>query len=567
VDLRESLVDDLQIGVIVTGAHSRVVRYVNATACGILGREPDTVLGRSWRSLVPQSDYELLTSYERRVIRSGLAASGERFPPFLMRFARPGGEIVHVRVVSILTHEFTGRFEGDEPHLVNRVEDVTDREQIASYVRLAMDNSPVTMSLVDRSGRVVFSTGGRSPQETEDILDAEATSITEVFAHNREMMSMFAIALSGEVGSTVVHEYGRWYDLHVVPITDATDHVRVVAGLSTDVTERELALAGQAQLAILAEQALVTLEPVDLWHRATGVLAAHLGAAATFHEVDATAAPAHAPRLAARAGPPLPSAAAESILSTVMRTGRATARASTARASDARASDLSGGRRILAAPVGRPGACTAVVTVYRPGPDAEPFSDRDEEFLGAVASVLGSAAVRFAAEQEIRHRSTHDALTDLPNRSWLLDRLARALKRDRTGVVFIDLDGFKSVNDSYGHRVGDELLREVARRLRAAVRPDDLVARLAGDEFAVLCEHVGSTAAVEQLARRMLAAIREPVALADATVHISASIGVAISHADLSDPDRLLNASDMAMYAAKRAGAGRCMVHGTRMHA
>jgi diguanylate cyclase (GGDEF)-like protein len=247
---------------------------------------------------------------------------------------------------------------------------------------------------------------------------------------------------------------------------------------------------------------------------------------------------------------------AGSVLSTVIQTGRATVQES----------ETPGGWRILAAPVGRPGAFTAVVAVHREGAEAEPFTAPDEEFLGAVASVLGSAAVRFAAERELRHRSTHDALTDLPNRAWLLDRLAHTLRHHRTGMIFIDLDGFKSINDTHGHHAGDQLLREVARRLRTAVRPGDLVARLAGDEFAVLCEGVDSPAAVERLAQRLLAAIGEPVVLAEATVRISASAGVAISDTDLLDPDRLLNASDIAMYTAKRTGAGRCIAHQSWMH-
>ncbi|ABW12356.1 diguanylate cyclase with PAS/PAC sensor [Parafrankia sp. EAN1pec] len=560
MDFRESLVDELRIGVIITGAHSRIVRYVNATACQILGREPDEMLGRSWQTLVPQTDYELFTRYERRVIGQGPGGSDKRFPPFRMRFARPGGEIVHVWVTSTLAHNFVGLFGDDEPQLVSRLEDVADREQIASYLGLALDNSPMSVGLVDPFGRIVFATRGRSPQETEDTLNAEATSVFEVFADYQEPLSMVEAAFKGESDSLVVQAYGRYFDFHVVPITDAAGQVRLAAALATDVTERELARAGQAQLASLAEQALVTLEPVDLWQHATTVLANQLDAAATLHEIDVAVATAHGTKLTATAtataGPPVPSDVAENVLSTVIRTGRTTLRTA----------DLTEGWRTLAAPIGRPGVCRAVVAVHRPGPDREPFGDRDEEFLVAVASVLGSAAARFAAEQEIRYRSTHDTLTDLPNRSWLLERLARSLKLHRTGVVFIDLDGFKTVNDTYGHQAGDRLLCEIARRLEAAVRPDDLVARLAGDEFAVLCERVDSPAAVERLARRVLAEIEEPVVLAEGTVRVSASAGVAISRADLSDPDRLLNASDIAMYAAKRAGAGQCIVHESWMH-
>uniref|UniRef100_UPI0021BE1F47 GGDEF domain-containing protein n=1 Tax=Frankia gtarii TaxID=2950102 RepID=UPI0021BE1F47 len=131
----------------------------------------------------------------------------------------------------------------------------------------------------------------------------------------------------------------------------------------------------------------------------------------------------------------------------------------------------------------------------------------------------------------------------------------------RTGIVFVDLDSFKAVNDTYGHQAGDMLLRVVAGRLRAAVRPCDVVARLAGDEFAVLCTRIESVDTVERVAARVLACLAEPVAIDGSIVTITASAGVAVSGPGLTDPDRLLNASDIAMYAAKRAGAGRCVVH------
>jgi diguanylate cyclase (GGDEF)-like protein/PAS domain S-box-containing protein len=556
VDFSEYLVDNLQVGVVITGADSRIVRYVNAMACEILGREPETMLGRSWRFLVPQSDFELFTVYERGIVRRDRpGASSGRFRPFRVRFARPGGEIVHALVSSTITREFMEEFGDDEPHLVHRLEDVTDQDSIGNYLGLVLDNSPVSIGLLDRSRRVVYASGGRSPEETADLLDAQTTPITEVMAEYPESLSMLDPAFSGAAASKVIRGYGRYFDFHVVPISDASGQVRLVGTVSTDVTERERARAGQARLAALAEQALVTLEPVDLWRRATTVLADHLDAAATLHELD-PAEPARQLTLAAAVGPPLPDAVAGGVLSAVIQTGRATVQ-------DA---ETPGGWRILAAPVGRPGSCTAVVAVHRRGAEAGPFTARDEEFLGAVASVLGSAAVRFAAERELRYHSTHDALTDLPNRAWLLDRLAHTLQHHRTGMIFIDLDGFKSINDTHGHRAGDQLLREVARRLRTAVRPGDLVARLAGDEFVVLCERVDSPAAIERLAQRLLATIEEPVVLAEATVRVSASAGVAISDADLLDPDRLLNASDIAMYTAKRTGAGRCVAHQSWMH-
>src|SRR5262249_45890135 len=123
------------------------------------------------------------------------------------------------------------------------------------------------------------------------------------------------------------------------------------------------------------------------------------------------------------------------------------------------------------------------------------FGDDDVNFTQSVANVLASAIERHQSEEKARHRALHDPLTGLPNRALFEDHLERALARQQrrdtsVAVLFMDLDRFKLVNDSFGHQAGDELLREVAPRLKQALRPGDVVARFGGDEFAVLIEEV-----------------------------------------------------------------------------
>ena len=127
-------------------------------------------------------------------------------------------------------------------------------------------------------------------------------------------------------------------------------------------------------------------------------------------------------------------------------------------------------------------------------------------------------------------------------------------------VLFMDLDGFKAVNDLHGHAAGDELLREIAKRLSAAVRETDYVARWAGDEFVVLLENIALDAA-ERLARQLIDTLEQPVQLQEAEVHVSASIGVALYKPDVSETAlELLKRADVAMYNAKHAGkAQACM--------
>jgi diguanylate cyclase (GGDEF)-like protein/PAS domain S-box-containing protein len=171
---------------------------------------------------------------------------------------------------------------------------------------------------------------------------------------------------------------------------------------------------------------------------------------------------------------------------------------------------------------------------------------------------------RRRAEQDLREltavlteRAVRDPLTGLANRALLEERLRTALARDTrsgetTGVLFLDLDGFKQVNDTHGHAVGDAVLRAVATRLSGVVRPADTVARLGGDEFVILVEAAGAVA-VDALVPRLRAAVGAPILVAGSELRVGVSIGVALSERGDSDPTRLLSQADSRMYDAKRA--------------
>lgn len=166
---------------------------------------------------------------------------------------------------------------------------------------------------------------------------------------------------------------------------------------------------------------------------------------------------------------------------------------------------------------------------------------------------------RKKAEDELTRRATHDALTGLPNRALIRERLGGALLRSRrngsnVALLFVDLDGFKLINDTHGHQTGDLLLITVAARLIEQVRPGDTVARLSGDEFVVLCEQVEQPTTISALAERMNEALRQPIALSGVTLFVTASIGVAISNGDSHGADDMLRFADTAMYVAKERG-------------
>jgi diguanylate cyclase (GGDEF)-like protein/PAS domain S-box-containing protein len=169
------------------------------------------------------------------------------------------------------------------------------------------------------------------------------------------------------------------------------------------------------------------------------------------------------------------------------------------------------------------------------------------------------------ARERLQQRAFHDTLTALPNRSLFEERLTHAIERTRRwdslqfAVLFMDLDRFKQVNDSFGHRVGDVLLVQAAARLKRCVRPGDTVARFGGDEFAVLLERVSDGAQVRRIAKRILEAFREPFDLKGTSAQVTISVGITRGDSSVTHPAAMLDRADIALYQAKRAGRA-CIV-------
>jgi diguanylate cyclase (GGDEF)-like protein len=180
----------------------------------------------------------------------------------------------------------------------------------------------------------------------------------------------------------------------------------------------------------------------------------------------------------------------------------------------------------------------------------------------SIEQIVESVRQRDALQSALAHQAAHDPLTELPNRAQALSLVTSALHRARrsgetTGLLFVDLDGFKAVNDVHGHACGDAVLREVARRMRQAVRPGDVVCRLGGDEFVVLVERAAGERELLDLAERLIAVVSEPIATTAQVVRIGASVGVAVSRDARTDADALVAEADTAAYRAKRRGRGR----------
>ena len=188
-----------------------------------------------------------------------------------------------------------------------------------------------------------------------------------------------------------------------------------------------------------------------------------------------------------------------------------------------------------------------------------PASFNAERFFDQVAEILSRNLSMYlqrkAAERRLTHRSLHDALTDLPNRVYLTHQLeTRLARQEPAAVLYIDLDRYKIINDTLGHSVGDQVLIEVAQRLRDTIRSQDVAGRIGGDEFIVLLSNLAERAEIERIARRILGAIEKPFVLMNRAYFLSASIGVSISPDDGSDATLLIKCADSAMYQVKSEG-------------
>ena len=181
---------------------------------------------------------------------------------------------------------------------------------------------------------------------------------------------------------------------------------------------------------------------------------------------------------------------------------------------------------------------------------------------GKIASILSfvqDVSSRIQAEERLQYMATRDALTGLPNRLLLHERLTQAIaqaKRGgrRVGVLFIDLDRFKNVNDTLGHRIGDELLKGVTKALSTALRETDLLARLGGDEFMVIVDDFEEPAVLGRIAQKLLDAIAQPFKIEEHDIYVTSSIGISVYPDDSDDPEELLKHADVAMYRSKELG-------------
>lgn len=185
------------------------------------------------------------------------------------------------------------------------------------------------------------------------------------------------------------------------------------------------------------------------------------------------------------------------------------------------------------------------------GQVVEDIHVRRKDELGALADALSILSNRDKAVRQ----ANEDPLTGLANRRYLTQKLAALFQREKPlSLVFIDLDGFKPINDTYGHDMGDEALKAIADRLRACVRDTDLLCRIGGDEFVILFNGLDDKEVLKKRAERILELVNEPIWVNDTRLKMGASLGIAVTPGDGRNEEELINAADEAMYAAKQGG-------------
>ena len=214
-------------------------------------------------------------------------------------------------------------------------------------------------------------------------------------------------------------------------------------------------------------------------------------------------------------------------------------------------------KSVAAVPVSGNRRAVGTLVAYASAPRA--FCEDDTHFLQSLANIVAAALNRSRTDKQLSFLANHDALTSLPNRSLMRDRVSQSVAqahRDGTQValMYVDLDRFKTINDTLGHEQGDILLRAAAERLRSALREGDTVSRQGGDEYTVLLPHVTRLDSVDAVARKLLKDLSAPFALSGREVFVSASIGISLYPADARDVDELIQHADAAMYRAKEQG-------------
>ena len=528
------------IGITITGLDARFVR-VNAAFARMVGRTVDDLAGAPVRDVSHPDEWES----DRQLVRELVAEPGG-IVQREKRYVRSDGS----EVLALLSVSAVAGADGTAQYLIARMVDVT-AQRAAERALAESERRFRTLAAAAPAGIFSVAFDGRMRYANDRLAEIFGMDAGELDAYRwlerveassrRPLLQVAETVAAG--GSPVALDVrledgagARWVRINVGVVDGGTRHGHLT-GTIEDVTAE---VEARTELAVREAE-----------YR---VLAEHSGDFIARHDVDGRflyASPAserllgHRPdallgRTAREVGfvHPDDAGALGSLLRRVVDAGEESATAAW---------------RVL-----RPGGAVRwVETAVRAVPDED---GRPREIIAVTRDV----SERKEAETRLGHQALHDALTGLPNRALFRDRLEQALRRGRrregaVAVLFVDLDRFKLINDSFGHAAGDRLLCDVTARLRGALRPADTLARFGGDELTVLCEDIDGETGARAVAGRIAALFEEPFAVEDGEAFLQASIGIAFA-AGNATPEDLLRDADAAMYRAKERGRSRVEV-------
>ena len=515
--------------------HDERCQYVNRTFLQYFGLTAEQVASLRLRDVVGHGIYASAQAMLTRALE-GESTSFDRLVPG----AGGARRWMTIRVVpdSTPTGEVHGAFV-----LMNDIHGLKQAQEALraseAELRLIMDNVPARVAYIDRESRFRFVNRHNEEWLSESRKDLTGRSIGEVFGEGRarQLAPLISRVFNGETVSTEQlllqpNDEQRWESIHYAPNRDAEGNVIGIYAVHTDIHDQkrnEEALRranwmlsshiNNTPLAVLEwdrDFRLVRWSPqaenIFGW-RAEEVLGMPITGSQLTHEADRDQV--------------------VTLINTLMS--------------------------------GEKPRATGLNRNYRK--DAETIWCEwyhscllDEQ--GSIVSILSfvqDVSSRIQAEERLQYLATRDALTGLPNRLLLQERLGQAIaqgKRNgrRVGVLFIDLDRFKNVNDTLGHRIGDELLKRVTASLSEALRETDLLARLGGDEFMVIVEDFDDASVLNRVAQKLQEAIAQPFVIEQHDIYVTSSIGIAVFPDDSDDPEGLLKHADVAMYRSKELG-------------
>jgi diguanylate cyclase (GGDEF)-like protein/PAS domain S-box-containing protein len=545
---------------------------VNRKLCEMLGYSEAELIGRSVKEISHADDRDK-TDDGRARMRSGDLASVQ----FEKRYLRKDGSVVWVN----LTVALARNPHGEPQHEIAIIEDITERKEKEAALerfRTALDSSADMVFLFDLNAGGLLDFNETACKQLgytrPELLQLRARDIRpDANAGTLSTETAELLSLAGRT-NTVITEYRR-KDGSTFPVESRrslldTPHGRVLVVNSRDLSERmsaEKRRAAQARyqkkISRLGQAALSKRDPAELVAKAVqSVLEGLGGGAVAYLERGSGEREVVLRRVAGLASTSTDSAVA-----------RIDAGGPLAPLLDASEAVVLNGpwkeglplpfewlRRygaLAAVPVPADGGPRGVVCAFAEAPGT--FGPEETRFLTAAASMVSAALHRLDSEARLAYLAQFDPLTGLPNRTLLSDRFSLMIVQARRrgvslGVLFIDLDDFKLVNDTQGHAAGDELLQEAAKRLQSALRDGDTVARISGDEFAVILSDLARPDDAALVAQKIIDRLAAPAIIQGQEVVVTASIGIATFPADGDNAETLLGAADAAMYRAKQSG-------------